>query len=117
MSLLNAEAKPCELIIKSSVPDKRGGSVTMYMGTMTFDAVITETDSSYSTKEIGNNTVSAQKVKVMFKKGIPLALNSIFKTLKDGKTYKCIAEPIKCAASASVQYDMITAEEWSLPNG
>lgn len=116
MSLLYTEAKPCMLIVETSIPDGRGGSTTMYTGTVHFDATITPYDGT-GTKNIGNNEISAQKVKIMFKKGVPLELNSIVKCLEDNKTYKCTGNAIKCAASATMQYDLIAAEEWSLPNG
>ena len=116
MSLLKSESKKCMLIVKTSVDDGHGAEYTAYVGGAIFNAVITASDNTHATKEIGNNEISDQKVKVLYPCGVPLELHSVFKVLDTGKTYKVMSNGDIAANASSIRYNLIYAEEWSVPD-
>ena len=117
MSLLRSEKHKCMLIVEASVPDGHGAEMVAYVGGAVFDAVITPTDSTNASKEVAENTVSSQKVKVMYPCGVPLTFGSVFKDLETEKSYKVTSKGDIAANAASIKRNVTYAEEWTVPNG
>lgn len=117
MNLLTKEATPCRMIVKADVDDGRGGRTTSYIETRNFKAVLIEVDSTASNKDVGMRNVSAKRFKVMFQKDVALSIHDVFRTFPDGMVLKVTSDTTKCAKSSTIQYNLVYAEEWSLPNG
>lgn len=117
MALINAESRPCALIVATSIDDGEGGQLTEYKRTLDFQAIVSEGTAYKNTnKTLGYSETSAKAYKFFYPKEISLELSDIVTTLDDGKYYKVSTSPTKPAKSASVQYCLVTAEEWELPN-
>lgn len=115
MALIDSERRPCTVMVKASVDDGEGGQITRYMDGRKFSAVVSSDDTISGKKTLGNNQISAKVYKFFYPKSTSLGLNDVIKTLDDGKTYKVAALETAPAKSASIQYNLVSAEEWELP--
>lgn len=115
MSLIDKEGRPCTTMVRTCVDDGEGGQITEYLEGREFLAVVTPIDSE-GKKIIGNTEMSAKKYKFFYPSIITLSLNDVVKTLDDDKTYRVTALETVPAKSASVQYSLVSAEEWEMPN-
>lgn len=118
MALIDGESRPCAVMIRASVDDGEGGQVTKYLKGKEFLAVVTpeNTVASMQKKSLGNTEISAKKYKFFYRNLFTLRMNDVVKTLDDGKTYKVTALETEPARSASIQYSLVSAEEWEMPN-
>lgn len=115
MSLLDSESRPCTVMIKAGVSDGQGGTICRYINGVHFYAVVSP-DGAGTVKALGNTEMSAKTYKFFYPNRISLKLNDIVKTLDDGKTYKVKVSETPPAKSASVQFSLVTAEEWEMPD-
>lgn len=117
MALIDAESRPCAVMLRASVDDGEGGQVTKYMRGAKFPAVVSDGSnaSQFSKKTLGNTDVSAKRFKFFYPTRISLKLNDVIVTEDNEKVYRVIAAETIPAKSASVQYSLVTAEEWELP--
>lgn len=113
MALIDAESRPCAVMLRASVDDGEGGQVTKYMRGAKFPAVVS--GESSATKMLGNTEISAKQFKFFYPTRISLKLNDVIVTEDNEKVYRVIAAETIPAKSASVQYSLATAEEWELP--
>lgn len=115
MSLIDAESRQCAVIIKASVDDGEGGQVTRYVKGAHFYAVVSADNTVSAKKTLGNNEISAKTYKVFYPNRISLKLNDIITTLDDGMVYRVSALETVPAKSASLQFNLVSAEEWEMP--
>lgn len=118
MSLIDKERRPCTTMVRTCVDDGEGGQITEYLEGREFLAVVTpeNTAASLQNKLLGNTEISAKKYKLFYPSIITLSLNDVVKTLDDDKTYRVTALETVPAKSASVQYSLVSAEEWEMPD-
>ena len=118
MALIDGESRLCATMIKACVDDGEGGQITRYVRGREFLAVVTpeNTVASMQKKTLGNTEISAKKYKFFYRNIFTLRLNDVVMTLDDKKTYKVTALETEPARSASVQYSLVSAEEWEMPN-
>ena len=115
MALIDGESRPCATMIRTCVDDGEGGQITRYMKGRQFLAVVTPIDGE-SKKTIANTEISAKKYKFFYRNILTLRLNDVVMTLDDEKTYRVTALETAPAKSASIQFSLVTAEEWEMPN-
>lgn len=116
MSLLNTESRPCALLMKASVDDNEGGQIVKYIKGAHFSAVISPDNTTSAEKRLGNNIVSAKTYKIFYPSRIHMKLHDVVQSLDDGMVYKVKALETLPAQSATIQYSLVSAEEWELPH-
>lgn len=116
MSLLNTESRPCALLARASVDDNEGGQIVKYIRGAHFSAVISPDNTVSSKKILGNNEISAKTYKIFYPSRISMKLHDVVQSLDDGMVYKVKALETLPAKSASIQYSLVSAEEWELPH-
>ena len=117
MSLLDETAEPCTMLDKTTVRDGYGGFTYRYVEGAGFDAnfsLDTSTPARVAEKQGVKNLFT-----VTTKKSITLMHGDVFRRESDGKTFRVTSDGAdkKTPESATLNMRVVSAEEWSLPNG
>ena len=115
MSLVNAAMTPSHIMDKQTIPDGRGGVITVYVEGAPIDVAYSFDDSTearISTHEAVNKSYTLST-----KKTIVLQYHDIVKRDKDGKIFRVTSDgdDNETPATAALNLRQVEAEEWSLP--
>lgn len=117
MSLLSQAMENCIMFDKTSVADNYGGVDYKWVEGATFKAAIS-LDTSTAAR-----VAESQGVKnlytVVTEKSVNLQFHDVFKRSSDDKIFRVTSDgdDKKTPASAALNMRVVSAEEWSLPNG
>ena len=117
MSLLTEQMKDCTIIDKTTTADGYGGVKTSWVDGAPFTAAISF-DTSMEAR-IGGAQSEISKYTVVTPRAIVLRYHDVFRREKDGKIFRVTSDgdDKETPQSASLDMRVVTAEEWSLPNG
>ena len=117
MSLLSQAMSDCVFLNKTVVDDGYGGYITTWTEGATFQAAITF-DSSIEARTAEKQGVTSLYT-VTVDKAMMLDYHDAFKRVEDGKVFRVTSDGDDkfTPDSASLNMRVVTAEEWSLPNG
>lgn len=117
MSLLTEAMSECEMLDKTTEPDGYGGYISTWKAGVAFIAAI-----SFDTS-IEARVADAQGVSSLYTvttlRAMTLEYHDVFRRLSDGKIFRVTSDGDDKFTPKSATLDMrvVTAEEWSLPNG
>ena len=117
MSLPSQAMSDCVFLNKTVVDDGYGGYNTTWTEGATFQAAITF-DSSIEARTAEKQGVTSLYT-VTVDKAMMLDYHDAFKRVEDGKVFRVTSDGDDkfTPDSASLNMRVVTAEEWSLPNG
>lgn len=117
MSLLTEAMEECIMMDKRTVPDGYGGFITEWVDGAGIRAAIVF-DSSMQARIADVQGVTALYT-ITTEKNINLQYHDVLRRLKDGKIFRVTSDgdDHKTPRTASLNMRVVTAEEWSIPNG
>lgn len=117
MSLLTEAMDKCVLYNKQTTPDGYGGYIATYVEGAEFLAAISF-DTSMQARTADKQGVTSLYT-VTTSRALTLEYHDVFKRKKDGKIFRVTSDGDDKYTPQSATLDMrvVTAEEWSLPNG
>lgn len=99
------------------VSDGEGGLITTYTEGAVFDATVTVNKSLVeAVRNIGNKDLPVPKYNVATPHNAKLEFGDIFKNIETDQYYIVTGKTASAPKIASYQYNLVTAEEWELPN-
>lgn len=115
MSLLDAFARPCVLMVKVRTPDREGGQKTEWSDGAAFfcyQALNTSMEARRAEKEGVTSVYSA-----LVEKSFPIVYGDYFKDAVSGLTYRVTSNPGEKQAPEPATFDLkyFTAERRELP--
>lgn len=117
MSLLSEAMQECVMMDRVTTSDGYGGFTTSWVDGAAINAAIVY-DSSMQAR-----IADVQGVKSLYtittEKNINLQYHDVLRRLEDGKIFRVTSDgdDHKTPRSASLNMRVVTAEEWSIPNG
>ena len=117
MSLLTEFMSDCEMLDKTTTEDSYGGFVPTWTPGASFKAAITF-DTSIEARVADKQGVSSVYT-VTTLRSVVLEYHDVFRRKEDGKIFRVTSDGDDKYSPKSSTLDMrvVTAEEWSLPNG
>lgn len=117
MSLLTEAMDKCVLLNKQTTPDGYGGYIATYVEGASFLAAIAF-DTSMQARVADKQGVTSLYT-VTTSRALTLEYHDVFRREKDGKIFRVTSDGDDKYTPKSATLDMrvVTAEEWSLPNG
>ena len=115
MSLVNAAMTPSHIMDKQTIPDGRGGVITVYVEGAPIDVAYSFDDSTES--RIASQEGVDNRYTLSTKKSIVLQYHDVVKRDKDGKIFRVTSDgdDNETPATAALNLRQVEAEEWSLP--
>lgn len=117
MSLLTEAMDKCVILNKQTMPDGYGGYIASYVDGADFIAAISF-DTSMQARTADKQGVTSLYT-VTTSRALTLEYHDVFRREKDGKIFRVTSDGDDKYTPQSATLDMrvVTAEEWSLPNG
>lgn len=117
MSLLLEAMGDCVILNKRTVEDGRGGYIVTWADGAVFKAAITY-DTSLEARVADKQGVTSLYT-VTTPRSMTLEYHDVFRRISDGKIFRVTSDGDDKLTPQSATLDMrvVTAEEWSLPNG
>ena len=118
MSLIDDAMEPVTILNKITAPDGMGGTTTTWQDGATIQAAITFDTSTQMKIALSVGVQSAYTVTT--KKGIiNFQYHDVIRRESDKKILRITSDgdDLKTLASADLDMNQVTAEEWGLPNG
>jgi len=117
MSLLLEAMSDCVLLNKQTAEDGRGGYIVTWVDGAVFKAAITF-DTSLEARVADKQGVTSLYT-VTTPRSLTLEYHDVFRRVSDGKIFRVTSDGDDKFTPQSATLDMrvVTAEEWSLPNG
>jgi hypothetical protein len=112
MSLLSDSMENCIVMDKRTAPDGRGGFTTSYIEGAPFEAAITIKDSTMT--KIAEKMGVTNKYSVITFKNTNLQPLTVFKRVRDGKTFRVMSDGDDNVSpkSASIEMRIVSAEQY-----
>lgn len=117
MSLLDEAMDRCVILNKITTADGYGGYVTSWQDGAEFDCAVV-LDTSMQARSAEKQGVTSVYT-VTTRKVMNLQYHDVFRRVKDGKIFRVTSDGDDKYTPSGATLDMrvVTAEEWSLPNG
>ena len=117
MSLLDEFKSPCALLEKRRVPDGEGGFITTWIEGAKFVAAVAKNTSIEAVVAEKQGFTSIYTV--ITERKINLEYHDVFRRLYDGKIFRVTSDGGEkvTPARATFQTSVVTAEEYTLPDG
>lgn len=117
MSLLDEAMDRCMILNKITTADGYGGYVTSWQDGAEFDCAVV-LDTSMQARSAEKQGVTSVYT-VTTRKVMNLQYHDVFRRVKDGKIFRVTSDGDDKYTPSGATLDMrvVTAEEWSLPNG
>lgn len=114
MSLLDAFRAECVTLKRTQAADGEGGQVTQWADGTSFQAAITLSNSTKTTK--AEKDVADNSFTVTTGKDIELKFHDVFRRVSDGKVFRVTSDGTdnKTPDTAALNMRQVTAEEWML---
>ena len=117
MSLYEDMLEPCVLLDKTTAPDGYGGYIATWVDGAEFEAACIFDTSMEARVADKQGVTSLYTVHTL--KGMNLQYHDVFRRLRDGKIFRVTSDGDDkySPASSAINMNIVTAEEWVLPNG
>lgn len=117
MSLLSEAMQDCVILNKQTTQDTYGGYITTWADGAEFKAAVTF-DTSLEARVADKQGVTSLYT-VTTPRSLTLEYHDVFRRVSDGKIFRVTSDGDDKFTPQSSSLDMrvVTAEEWSLPNG
>lgn len=117
MSLLTEQMEKCVMLDKRTVADGYGGYIVEWADGASFSAAIV-LDTSMQARTAEKAGVTALYT-ITTTKALNLQYHDVFRRVEDGKIFRVTSDgdDKKTPGSASLNMRLVSAEEWSLPDG
>lgn len=114
MSLLDAFRAECVALERTQAADGEGGQVTQWTDGKSFQAAITLSNSTKTTK--AEKDVASNAYSVTTGKDIELKFHDVFRRVADGRIFRVTSDGTdnKTPDTAALNMRQVTAEEWTL---
>lgn len=114
MSLLDAFKAECLMLKRTQAADGEGGQVTQWADGTSFQAAITLSSTSNTTK--AEQDVASNSYTVTTGKDIELKFHDVFRRVSDGKIFRVTSDGTDkmTPGTAALNMRQVTAEEWKL---
>lgn len=114
MSLLDAFKAECVTLKRTQAADGEGGQVTKWADGTSFQAAITLSNSTKTTK--AEKDVASNTYTVTTGKDIELKFHDVFRRVSDGRVFRVTSDGTDNKTPDVTTLDMrqVTAEEWML---
>jgi len=115
--LWESELESAVLLVKTFIPDGRGGVIPSYVDGVTIQAAF-----SFSTSEqmmIAEAQDAISRYTITTRQNINLQYHDVLRRVRDGKVFRVTSDgdDNRTPVTSSLNMRQVEAEEWEIPNG